>query len=97
MNVMNAVNAVNAGNAGTDTRQTVRNVGAIAIGLVMISVASTAVDTLMTASGIVPVWFQPMAGALYVLDTAYRAVIGIAGVYLTARLGGWGDRHVGAM
>jgi hypothetical protein len=81
----------------SETRQTVRRVGAIAVGLAAITVTSTAVDTIMHASGIVPVWFQPMAGALFVVANAYRAVIGIAGCYLTARLAGWGDRHADAI
>jgi hypothetical protein len=70
----------------TEKRQAFRSVGAIAIGLVAITVASSALDTLMHASGIVPVWFQPMAGALYFVTNAYRTVINIAGFYLTARV-----------
>ena len=69
-----------------ETRQTFRSVGAIAVGLAAVSVTSTAVDTLMHASGIVPVWFQPMAGALFFVANAYRAVINVAGCCLVARL-----------
>ena len=36
--------------------------------------------------GIYPPWFEPMAGPLWLLATAYRIVYGVAGSYITARL-----------
>ena len=70
----------------TETHQTFRSVGVIAVGLAALSATSTSVDTLMHASGIVPVWFQPMAGALFFVANAYRALINVAGCCLIARL-----------
>jgi hypothetical protein len=69
-----------------ERRRTISSFGVIAVSLVAISVTSTAVDGLMHASGIVPVWFQPMAGAMFFLSNAYRAVINVAGCCLIARM-----------
>ena len=40
----------------------------------------------LRATGIFPALGQPMAGRLFVLATAYRALYGVAGSYITARL-----------
>jgi peptidoglycan/LPS O-acetylase OafA/YrhL len=65
---------------------TLRSIGAVLAGLVVIFVLSTAVDVVLHATGVFPPWGQPMSDPLFLLATAYRIVISIAGCYLAARL-----------
>ena len=63
-----------------------RSVGAVGAGLLAVVVLSSAVDAVLHATGVYPPEGQPMANGLFLLATAYRCVIQIAGGYLTARL-----------
>lgn len=63
-----------------------RSVGAVLAGLLVIVIASTAVDLVLHATGVYPPWGQPMSDALFALATAYRIVISIFGCWLAARL-----------
>jgi hypothetical protein len=63
-----------------------RSIGAVFAGLVVIVVLSTAVDMVMHGTGVFPPPGQPMAASLWLLATAYRIVISVAGCYLTAWL-----------
>ena len=63
-----------------------RSVGAVLAGLLVIVIASTAVDVVLHATGVFPPWGQPMSDSLFALATAYRIVISIFGCWLTARL-----------
>jgi uncharacterized BrkB/YihY/UPF0761 family membrane protein len=63
-----------------------RSVGAVLAGLLVIVIASTAVDVVLHATGVFPPWGQPMSDALFALATAYRIVISIFGCWLAARL-----------
>lgn len=63
-----------------------RRVGAVLAGVVAVVVPSIVTDHLMHATGVFPPVGQPMAGALFVLATAYRIVYGVAGSYVAARL-----------
>jgi hypothetical protein len=69
------------------TRKTaLRRIGAVFAGLLVIVVTSTVTDAVLHATGVFPPSGQPMADSLFLLATAYRAVYGIAGAYVTARL-----------
>src|SRR5437762_1621896 len=72
--------------AQTNGNNTLRRIGAVLAGLVVIFVLSTAADLVMHATGVFPPWGQPMSDALFALATAYRIVISIGGCYLAARL-----------
>lgn len=63
-----------------------RSIGAVFAGPVVIVVLSTVSDMVMHGTGVFPPPGQPMAASLWVLATAYRIVISVAGCYLTARL-----------
>jgi hypothetical protein len=63
-----------------------RSVGAVLAGLIFIVVTHLGTDVVMHATGVFPPWFQPMADPLWVLALTYRAVLSVAGAYLTARL-----------
>jgi hypothetical protein len=81
--------AATLSNAPATTQQPhrrLRSIGAVLAGLVAIAVTSTATDALMRAIGVFPADAKPMSDALFLLAAAYRAVFGIAGTYLTARL-----------
>jgi hypothetical protein len=54
------------------TRRTLRSIGAVLAGLLTIIILSLGTDVVMHATGIYPPGFQPMAGTLFLLATAYR-------------------------
>jgi hypothetical protein len=73
----------------TDTNQPrsiLRSIAAVFAGVLAVIILSVGTDVVLHATGIYPPWFQPMAGALWVLALVYRAVYGIAGGYIAARL-----------
>jgi hypothetical protein len=59
---------------------------AVAAGLVVTVVASTAMDAAMTAAGVLPREARLVPGEVFALAAAYRAVFTVAGAYVTARL-----------
>ena len=63
-----------------------RSIAAVVAGFVVIFVASTAIDQVLHATGVYPPAGQPMSNPLWLLATAYRLVISVAGCYLAARL-----------
>ena len=63
-----------------------RSIGAVFAGLILIVVASTAVDMVMHRTGVFPATGKPMSNGLWLLATAYRIVISVAGCSLAARL-----------
>lgn len=67
-------------------RSGLRSVKAVFVGLLAIVALSTATDAVMHATGVFPPFGQPMSDGLFVLATAYRIVISIAGCALAARL-----------
>jgi len=68
-------------------RRVLRSVGAVLAGFLAIAITSTATDALMRALGIFPSGItDPMSDGLLLLAAAYRAVYGIFGTYLAARL-----------
>ena len=63
-----------------------RSVGAVLVGAITGIVLSIGTDMALRAAGVFPPLGQPMAGALFLLATAYRTVYGVAGSYIAARL-----------
>jgi len=66
--------------------RTLRRVGAVLAGLLLVIITSTATDALMHGTGIFPPLGWPMPDSLFVLALAYRIIYSVAGGYLTARL-----------
>jgi hypothetical protein len=67
-------------------RRTLRSIGAVFTGLLVIVILATAVDTALHATGIYPPYGERMADALFIPALAYRVAFGVVGGYLTARL-----------
>ena len=67
-------------------RRTLRRIGAVLAGLLAVVILSTATDAVLHATGVFPPWGQPMSDSLFMLATAYRAVFGVVGGYVAARL-----------
>lgn len=64
-----------------------RSAAALAAGFLFIAITSTASDALMRALGVFPSDpAQPLTDALFAVAAAYRALFGVAGTYLAARL-----------
>ncbi|HWZ12386.1 MAG TPA: hypothetical protein VNX22_04535 [Acidobacteriaceae bacterium] len=63
-----------------------RSIGAVLAGLLAIIVLSIGTDLVLEAIGVLPRFGQPVASRLLLLATAYRAVYGVAGSYIAARL-----------
>src|SRR2546425_9882936 len=63
-----------------------RSVGAVVAGFVVVFVLSVGTDQVLHVLKVYPPWGEPMAGALYVMATAYRIVYTILGGNITARL-----------
>jgi hypothetical protein len=63
-----------------------RRVGAVLAGLIANVVLASATDGVLHATHVYPPLGQRMAGGLFLLAFAYRAVFGIGGAWLTARL-----------
>jgi hypothetical protein len=67
-------------------RRTLRSIGAVFAGLLVIVIISIATDMVMHGSGVFPPLGAPMSDSLFLLATAYRIVISVVGCYITARL-----------
>src|SRR2546423_7018104 len=67
-------------------RSFLQSIGAGRAGRGAIFGFTPAPDLVMHATRVFPPWGQPMAGALFVLATAYRIVYGVLGCYIAARL-----------
>lgn len=63
-----------------------RSIGAVLAGFLAVVILSIGTDVAAHATGVFPPWGQPMADALFLLATVYRAVYGVAGSYVAARL-----------
>lgn len=70
----------------TPKNLTLRRIGAVLAGLIVIFALSTAVDVVLHATGFYPPWGAPMNNVHAAVATAYRIVISIFGCWLTARL-----------
>jgi len=67
-------------------RRTLRGIGAVLAGFLMIMIITTATDLAMHSTGVFPPPGQPMSNAFWLLATAYRIVYGVVGCYTAARL-----------
>ena len=63
-----------------------RRIGAVLGGLLAIFVVTTAIDVALHATGVFPPLGERPSDPLFVLATAYRVAIAVAGCYLAARL-----------
>ncbi len=63
-----------------------RSVGAVVAGFLAIVALSLGTDQVLHVLKVYPPWGEPMAGALFVVATAYRIVYSVLGGYITARL-----------
>jgi hypothetical protein len=63
-----------------------RSIGALFAGFVVVVVLSIGADIALRASGVFPPLGQRMSNSLFLLATVYRAVFGVLGSYITARL-----------
>jgi hypothetical protein len=86
MATANSVDATTSAGATGGRHRTLRRIGAVLAGLLVIVILSVGTDQVMHATGIFPPFGQPMAGGLFVLALAYRIVYGVAGSYVAARL-----------
>lgn len=68
------------------SRRVGRRIGAVVAGFLVIGVLDTTIDLIMHQTGIYQAWFQPMRSSLWLLAISYRAMDGIIGGYVTARL-----------
>jgi hypothetical protein len=67
-------------------KSTLRSIGAVVAGFVVVVVLSLGTDMVLHAAGVFPPWGQPMPDALLLLATVYRTAYCIAGSYIAARL-----------
>jgi hypothetical protein len=63
-----------------------KSILAVAAGVIVVVVVTTAVDILLHAVHVFPPMDQPIDDRLAALATSYRVVFGVAGAWLTARL-----------
>jgi peptidoglycan/LPS O-acetylase OafA/YrhL len=63
-----------------------RSIGAVLAGIVVGVILTLATDIVLHAIGVFPPWGQPVSDGPLLLATAYRAVFGIVGSYIAARL-----------
>jgi hypothetical protein len=67
-------------------KNTLKSIGAVLAGMVVVIVLSVGTDAVLHAASVFPALGQPMADALFLLATVYRTVYGVAAGYTTARL-----------
>jgi hypothetical protein len=63
-----------------------RSVGAVLAGVLVGALLSLGVDVILHALHFFPPWGEPVSSGPLAAATAYRAVFGILGAYVTARL-----------
>jgi hypothetical protein len=63
-----------------------KSIVAVAAGVIVTVVVTTAVDIVLHATGVFPPLDQPIDNQLALLATSYRIVITVAAAWLTARL-----------
>jgi hypothetical protein len=80
------MNAIQIHSSSSPRRPVLRSVGAVLGSFVVIAVLSSAVDALMHAARVFPPYGEAMTDRMFLLATAYRALISIFGCWLAARL-----------
>jgi hypothetical protein len=66
-------------------KSTLRSIGAVVAGFVVVVVLSLGTDVVLHGTGVFPPWHQRMSDALFLLATVYRTVYCVAGSYIAAR------------
>ena len=69
-----------------DVRMNLKSFWAVLAGVLFIVIVTTVVDVVLHVARVFPPMDQPITDPLALLATAYRAVISVAGAWLTARL-----------
>ena len=67
-------------------RRTLRSIGALFAGFVVVVVLSEGTDAVLRAAGLFPARALAMSDALFALAAVYRCIYSVIGCYLTARL-----------
>src|SRR5256885_14547054 len=67
-------------------KKTLKSIGAVVAGFVVVVVLSLGTDVVLHAAGVFPPWDQRMSDALFLLATVYRTIYCIGGSYIAARL-----------
>lgn len=67
-------------------KSTGRSIWAVVAGFLVVVALSTATDAVLHATGVFPALGKNMSNELFALATAYRALYGILGSYVTARV-----------
>jgi hypothetical protein len=67
-------------------KKTLKSIGAVLAGFLVVVVLSVGTDMVMHAAGVFSAMGQTMAESLFVLATAYRTLYSIAGAYIAAQL-----------
>jgi hypothetical protein len=67
-------------------KSTGRSIWAVVAGFLVVAALSTATDAVLHATGVFPALGKNMSNELFALATAYRALYGILGSYVTARV-----------
>ncbi|WP_031496464.1 hypothetical protein [Bryobacter aggregatus] len=70
----------------TQPQQTGRAAAALGAGFLVVVLLSVGTDALMHGTGIFPPMGQPMETPLWLLASVYRAIFGILGSYVAAKL-----------
>ncbi len=86
---MNRETAMSRQTAMSEThppRRIGRSIGAVLTGIVAGVILTLATDIVLHAIGVFPPWGQPVGDGPLLLATAYRAVYGVVGSYIAARL-----------
>jgi hypothetical protein len=86
MNRETAMNRQTAMSEPHPPRRIGRSIGAVLTGIVAGVILTLATDIVLHAIGVFPPWGQPVSDGPLLLATAYRAVFGIVGSYIAARL-----------
>jgi hypothetical protein len=68
------------------SKNTLRSIGAVVAGFVVVVVLSLGTDVVLHATEVFPQWGQRMSDALFLLATVYRTIYCVGGSYIAARL-----------
>jgi hypothetical protein len=67
-------------------RNIVKSIGAVIAGLLFIGITHTAMDAILESTGVLPKGHLHVGEGLILFVILYRAILSLAGCYLTARL-----------
>jgi hypothetical protein len=67
-------------------KNVLKSIGAVLAGFIFIGIAHSAVDAILEGAGILPKGHLNVGAGLIILVISYRAILSLAGCYLTAKL-----------